>query len=362
MNRQLSYDLEPIGRASHNSRTSKSLNWKSNMSKDTRGKSGRPPKTPNIYACVNRSETSHKVVPVAKTIAKALGAEVTLVHVIDPTESTHGPFDPVEWEIVRREARDFAADLASRFSTEEDLVESRILEGKRAEQLCGCGSAANEDITAICRGGVEGYDEFGFMARRVLETAEGSFLMVPASMPGVSTVRFKRVLVPLDGSAQAEAALPAAVKIAAFENAELVLVHATPEPVLTHVGPLDAKDNELIDGIRRRNERIARDYLGRMKSRVGADVTEVKSLILKGGDVRRLLTEGAMLGPDDLVVLASHGHSGFADVALGDVAGFIVARSIAPVLMIRRSQADRTIHVHTEAESKGVRRPAAELE
>ena len=77
------------------------------MSNKSQKKTGRPTKikAPNIYACVNRSETSLKVIPVAKTIARALGASVTLVHVIDPTEFTHAPFDPVEWEIVRREAR-----------------------------------------------------------------------------------------------------------------------------------------------------------------------------------------------------------------------------------------------------------------
>lgn len=319
------------------------------------------PDAPDIYACVDQSETSLKVIPVAKAIAKALGGVVTLVHVIDPTEFAHAPLDPVDWEIVRREARKFTTDLASDFASAEEEIEARVLEGRRAEKICGCGAETNEDIIAICPGDMAEFGEFGFTARRVMETSPNSLLMVPASMPNVSEARFRRVLVPLDGSAQAESAIPIAAKIAVSENAELVLVHATPEPALTHAGPLGVKDNELIDQIRRRNESVARDYLVRTKSHLGTELPEITPLILKGGDVRRLLTEKAILGPDDLVVLASHGHSGFTDVPFGDVANFIIAHSDAPVLMVRRPRQGKDDHIYSEARSKGVRQPTAEI-
>jgi len=121
-------------------------------------------------------------------------------------------------------------------------------------------------------------------------------------------------------------------------------------------------DDALVKRLRGRNERVARDYLERLRSNIGSSVRAVSTLILKGGDVRRSLAEKATGSPRDLVVLSAHGHSGFPDVPLGSVAEFILAWSAAPVLMVRPPASSANRRLSFAARSKGVRRPTKALQ
>ena len=110
----------------------------------------------------------------------------------------------------------------------------------------------------------------------------------------------------------------------------------------------------------RRNERVAREYLDRVKENIRAVGLAASSVILTGGDARRLLTDAIVTESADLLMLSSHGHSGNAEVATGDVTSYLLAHSSVPVLMIRRIRQNYNHgnhHFFRSAESRGVRRP-----
>lgn len=299
------------------------------------------------------------VIPPAKAVAKALGAELAFFHVIE-TE-THGgpaPSDPVEWEIRRRAASAFISHIAQQHTRENGTVEVHVLEGRCAEQICGALSGRPDDIVAIFRGNGWTAGHIGETARQILQGGANSLLLSPAmAEPPVSG--FARIIVPLDGSGQSETAIPAAVKIAASEDAELLLVHAVPEAEFTRAGPAEPDDAELLDRIRQRNERVARKYLNRLSSRMRTGGLRIRTLVLSGGDVRRQLVAAIREQSADLLVLASHGQSGYADVALGNVANYLLSRSSVPVLMIRSANAETNAHVFSGARAKGTRKPGA---
>jgi nucleotide-binding universal stress UspA family protein len=313
---------------------------------------------PKVVVCVDDVVASAKVIPRAKAVANALGADMMLVHVIEPHETGTMPFDPVEWDIKRRKAEMHVATLASEHATDENAIETKVLEGKFGEQICACVSGRPQDITALCRRDAQSQWHTGGTLHHVLRSGPGSILLVPDSLPQMTSVAFSRILVPLDGSARAESSLPVAKKIALAHGAELVLVHATPKPSFTETGPLESDDIALRDRVQKRNERVANEYLERIRARIATNGLTVKTQILTGGDVRRLLTDAVGSDNSSLLVMSSHGVGGFGDVPSGDVASFILDRCGAAMLMIRRPRERDGNHVYSEAETRGVRHPA----
>ena len=113
-------------------------------------------------------------------------------------------------------------------------------------------------------------DALSSTARKLVEAVPGSLLLVPADgdRRDGCAARYRRIMVPLDGSARAESVLPIATRLAKAHEAELLIAHVTPAPELTKVGPLTAQDLELEQRVIARNERVARSYLDQIRARL----------------------------------------------------------------------------------------------
>ena len=287
---------------------------------------------------------------------QALGGALSLLHVVEPGKS-HAPFDPVEWDIRKREARMYVSRLAKRFGDEADKISVQLLEGRSADQIGECTAGRVGDITALCSNDDLVADHIGETARRVLENSGSSILLVPSAVPEVEEASYRRILVPLDGSPRSESAIPTAVRIAVHQKAELILIHATPKPEFLRTAALEPEDVELYEQLSQRNALAARKYLDRIRQSLAHCDVVVRTLIVKNGDVRRLLADAISVQSADLLVMSSHGHSGYGDVPAGDVSRFILSRSNIPVLMVRTPVVAGSDHIYSSAESKGARRP-----
>ncbi len=315
----------------------------------------------HVTACVDSSPLSAKVIQHAKAIVEIFGGALSLIHVIEPEKLPHAPSDPVEWDMRRLEAETFISGLARGFNSKSGTVETKILEGHSADRICGVLPDDEEGITVLCRSKDEQRVKFGDTTRRVMEISTGSILLVPASVPTLNRVKYKRVLVPLDGSSRAESAVPYAVRIARAHNAELILAHATAEPDLMHGDPPNVEYNELRDRLIRRNERAAREYLVKILHQLHDCGANVRTLVLKGEDARRLLVRAIGEQMTDIVVLTAYGKSGFADVPFGSVTSFVMAQSSVPVLMVRHVEKSGIDHLISLTGSNGVRLPVGHV-
>lgn len=148
---------------------------------------------------------------------------------------------------------------------------------------------------------------------------------------------FNTVIVPLDGSAHAEAALPFARDEAARHDAGIVLVHVVyrPEPhptVVSHGGPLPpvfpwpTKDGE------RKVERAAR-YLTEAIARHGLEAGTQKRVPC-GETVPRILAEAARCD-SPLIVLTTGDPTGGARPPVSEVARRLMLNGRVPVLAVR---------------------------
>ena len=139
---------------------------------------------------------------------------------------------------------------------------------------------------------------------------------------------FKHILVPLDGSKLAEAAIPVAASLAQRLNAPVTLLH-----IIEQDAPHAIHDDHHItqaDEATAYLEQIAkRDFPAQVKVSAHVHTAAVK-------DVARSLVEHAMTEfQPDLIVMCTHGKGGIRELLYGSIAQQVVAQGITPLWLIK---------------------------
>lgn len=144
--------------------------------------------------------------------------------------------------------------------------------------------------------------------------------------------RIRRVLHPTDFSRASAAALKRAIDMAKANKAELLLVHVM-NPVVPIMG-----DGYVSPNVYEDMEAAARvgsqKQLGRLILKAKRAGARVKGLLLEGVAHERI-AQAARSRKADLVVIGTHGRTGFAKLFLGSVASRVVTVSPCPVLTVR---------------------------
>jgi len=171
---------------------------------------------------------------------------------------------------------------------------------------------------------------------------------------------FRKILVPLDGSALSEAALPVVRDLAAAGTSEVVLltVHDPPKPtprrrkglrqpvavggalgiptaVLAASPPEYA---ETKDQAVEREEHELLEYLDQLARSIAPAGQPVESVVRLGKPGREII-EFARRGKVDLIVMTTHGRSGLQRTLHGNVTAAVIRSGVAPVLVIRPKRA-----------------------
>lgn len=139
---------------------------------------------------------------------------------------------------------------------------------------------------------------------------------------------FKHILVPLDGSKLAEAAIPIAASLAQTLGAPVTLLHIIEEDAPPEIH----RDHHLTQA----DEAAA--YLTNVAERdfpLGVNVdTHVHTAVVK--DVPGSIVEHATREfQPDLIVMCTHGKSGVRDLLYGSIAQQVVAQGLTPLLLIK---------------------------
>lgn len=145
---------------------------------------------------------------------------------------------------------------------------------------------------------------------------------------------YQRILVPIDGSATSEHALDEAIKFAQQQNAQIKLVH-----VLEDVWYFDNEScsnySELVDSMRRHGEKILKQAQNKLQQ-IGITV-EIKLLEARGERIANVIIAEAKSNLANLIIIGTHGRSGFSRMLLGSVAESVVRAAHIPILLIRAS-------------------------
>lgn len=144
---------------------------------------------------------------------------------------------------------------------------------------------------------------------------------------------FKRILVPVDGSATSTKALVAALQLARDAGGRVRLVHSLDE--LAYVSGYEY-GADLIRIAREQAARVLQDAMDVARSAgVPADSKLVEVPGQRLGDV---IADEAGSWKADLVVVGTHGRRGFSRALLGSGAEQVIRMAPVPVLTIREEE------------------------
>jgi len=146
-----------------------------------------------------------------------------------------------------------------------------------------------------------------------------------------------RILVPLDGSEQAESALPIAEQLATQLGVDLELIQVLPFPVLPFVATAGYLPGDVYEQVAADQQRRAREELEGVAARARKHGVPVVNIHIERGETAQTLIEMATSVHAGLVVMTTHGRTGLTRFALGSVADRVVRSGTVPVLLIRSS-------------------------
>jgi nucleotide-binding universal stress UspA family protein len=137
----------------------------------------------------------------------------------------------------------------------------------------------------------------------------------------------EKILVPLDGSALAEAALSTAIELLADRpTATLLLLRAAEAPKMPGSDPIAAQVRVV---------REAENYLSSVASRLtDLGIKGVKTSVWYG-PAAPAIVEAARVGKVDMIVMSTHGRTGLGRLVLGSVAESVLRGTRTPILLVR---------------------------
>jgi len=138
---------------------------------------------------------------------------------------------------------------------------------------------------------------------------------------------YRTILVAIDGSVDAAAALHHAVALARDQHARLVLLTVVPAAPPQAVGPAGALPAQ-VDG-EATFARILRGAVDSLPPDIG-----VESRLVKGRPARRIVEIADEVGCD-LIVMGFHGHGRLHHALIGSVSDSVMRAAALPVLLMR---------------------------
>lgn len=287
---------------------------------------------PRLLACLDETPYAKNVGAHAVAIAGSLALEVVLARVLPESRSSGIPADPIAWQLRQHSHRKALQELANEVGVSPDTAEV-LLTGEPADELIDWADTNGAALMALATHRNCNRTGLGSTALHILDHGTVSLLLVPPRHEQ-PVARYKRIVVPIDGSARAESVLPVALRIARTHNSQLVLCHVVPRLSGLNAFSLGSS-SELSAEIERQNERHARESLEQLRLRAMEDGIDVQVRMLGPDDPRHALCRMSHELEADLVIISSHGATALSDIPCGSVAEYLASHCPMPVLMVR---------------------------
>ncbi|ENW82186.1 hypothetical protein F909_01262 [Acinetobacter sp. ANC 3929] len=143
---------------------------------------------------------------------------------------------------------------------------------------------------------------------------------------------YQKILVAIDDSKIAANVIREAAQLAKALNSEITVVEVmTLDPYLADAYVRMGQSNELIERVRG----YVQDNLTKAEQKFEELGLTVATQVLEGFSVHQEIIGAAQNIGVDLIIMGSHGRTGFKQFVLGSVAQKVLAESHIPVLIVR---------------------------
>ena len=145
---------------------------------------------------------------------------------------------------------------------------------------------------------------------------------------------YKRILVPVDGSATSKAGLREAIALAKGQGASLQLVHVVDQHYIGLMGMDSAAGlSEMMESLKRSGRSILKSAQA-TADRAGVKASAVLLETLTGPAADLIVRQAKKSGAD-LIVLGTHGRRGVRRLLMGSDAEQVVRNAPVPVMLVR---------------------------
>ncbi len=291
-----------------------------------------------ILIAVDGSAVSGKALEFAIERGKLHGSELTVAFAVNRlavTVATANPYayvDPLPLLRALDDEADAVLAAAERRVADAGLTAKRAkLDGPPARALLGYARQIHCDTVLLGTHGRRGFERIalGSTAEDVIRGAGVPVIAVPRRCPQVRPAALSRLLVAVDGSPAAEAAIDVACDISRRERSALTLCTVA-EPA-----GFDWDDVERDLFLSAAIEERARPLLERSVRRATDAGVETGGDLRSGSAVEEILAAANACGAE-CIVMGTHGRAGIPRFLLGSVAEGVLRSSSIPVCTVRQ--------------------------
>ncbi len=292
----------------------------------------------HLLVPLDGSSLAEMALPAAAYLARLLAARVTLLHLIErhPPDEVHhhdrhltNAAEAIAYldEIKQRAFSEVEVECHVHTSEIDDVARSIV------EHI----SELAPDLIVMCTHGQGGWRRrlTGSKAQQVIALSKMPILLIPPAPEARAEFHCARILVPLDGEAEHEQGLRAAIDLARLCQAALHLVYVI--PTVDRLKGDDLATGRLMPHtmsvILDMLQEEAAEYLGCQIVDLREAGLTVTAEVVRGEEVSAIVA-AAKRQQADLIAMGTHGKSGMDAIWSGSLTPVISDRSPVPLLLV----------------------------
>jgi nucleotide-binding universal stress UspA family protein len=295
-----------------------------------------------ILIPLDRSDLAEQAVEPALALGQPHETSFILLHVPSPVLipapdlSKSMPYAYHGQDLPHMEGQEYLNRIKYSHRDNDFLFVNRMYEGDPASAIVDCAKAENVDLIVMTTHGRSGLSRwvYGSVTEKVLSNAPCPVLALHQPRP------MKHVLITLDGSQLAESALVPGLEIAKQLDATVTLMKVAGEPE-----PVDILATEQLNqyeaglGTHMATRNAAEESLAylQMFERTYQDMGVMMTTAVSEGNAADNILKFADDADVDLIVMATHGHTGLRRWVYGSVTEKVLRRTTANILVVRPS-------------------------
>jgi nucleotide-binding universal stress UspA family protein len=295
------------------------------------------------------SELAEIALPYAEEIARHFGSEVILLNVRTPTENLDKPehrayLTKMVATIEQNIKKSTDMPTGEKFKVTSAIVGSPGMFTHPAEHILDYADKENISLIVMATHGQTGVRRWtlGSTANKVAQAFQSPLLLIRASANAPKKVHFGNLLVPLDGSLPGEAVLPYIENLSARLKSKINLLnvvemqyHLYPfsEPIAYYgasgIVKVPYNEEEL-----QPFKETAEKYVKGVSDKLTTAGIKASYDVMIGSPGEEIIKAEEKTHPD-IVVMSTHGHSGFGRFDHGSVTDKVLHAGNTPLLLVR---------------------------
>ncbi len=334
----------------------------------------------HILVPLDGSRRAEQALPVAARLAQASGGMVVLLRAVNMANqfASYIAMEPLitqrEIDIQLEEAKDYLNTLAHSRALQGVHTKTLVFFGQPTANILSVVESQQIDLVAMCSHGYTGITRWimGSVAEKVAHAAPVPVLVLREGKPPLANRRpdgsgSLRILVPLDGSVEAEAAIaPAAHLVAALTAPRRGALYLTQVVVMPEIEQMSHSERESIlhdarqylsSTVEEVGDGLIADYGVNLNLSITWSVTiddDIAAGIVRVAENGEDAEGAGVFGGCDAIAIATHGYSGLQRLASVSITERVLHSTTLPLLIVR-PPARAVKKQHTEDQLMGVR-------